>query len=494
MSVTLILIAIILYFSALVGISYFTSRGAGTESYFTGDKVSPWYAVAFGMIGDSLSGVTFISVPGLVGVSGFSYFQLVLGYFVGYFVISYVLLPLYYKLNLVSIYSYLGNRFGKNAEKTGSFYFLLSRTLGAAGRLYLAANVLQYFLFDELGIPFFASVAFLILLMLVYTLKGGIKTLVWTDTFQSVFLLLGVFLSVFAILKVLNFDVATIVNVSKSSDITKLFHWNILEKTFFLKQFFGGIFIAIAMTGLDQNMMQKNLSCHNLQSAQKNMVSFSFVMLVVNFVFLSLGALLYAYADLKEIQLPRNESGVILTDSVFPTLAMRHLGTLAGLAFVIGLTAATFSSADSVLTTLTTSFYYDFLGLNKKMNIPDKRKSQLRHQIHATFAVILLICIIAFRFLNDKAIVDAILTIAGYTYGPLLGLFAFGIFTKRIVKDNVIPFISLIPPIICYLLNTLSNQLLYGYKIGHELLLINGILMFTILFLSSTSFKVNSDK
>ncbi len=485
MSPFFILSAIGVYFLFLVAISIYTGRNANNNSYFTGNNASPWLAVAFGMIGDSLSGVTFISVPGTVGLAKFAYLQLVLGYLAGYFVIAYVLLPIYYKMGLTSIYTYLETRFGGNAEKTGSFFFILSRTLGAAGRLFLAAGVLQKFVFDGLGIPFFASVAFIIALMLVYTAKGGIKTLVWTDTFQSLFLLAGVILSIVAISSNLNLDLIGMVKTVKNSPLSETFFWDINEKNYFWKQFIGGFFIAIAMTGLDQNMMQKNLSCRSLGEAQKNIVSFSFVMVLVNVFFLSLGVLLYVYIDTAHIAVPTASDGKIITDSLFPTLALNNLGNLAGLAFIIGLTAATFSSADSVLTTLTTSFYYDFLHLQKNKTMAESSKSLIRNIVHIGFAVILLLCIIVFSMMNDKAIIDTILMLAGYTYGPLLGLFAFGIMTKRKANDKYIPLLAIIPPAACYWFSQNSVSLLGGYKVGHELLMINGLLMFGLLWLMS---------
>jgi Na+/proline symporter len=490
MSPLLILSAIGIYFLILVGISIFTSRNSTNTSYFTGNNASPWLAVAFGMIGDSLSGVTFISVPGTVGVAKFAYLQLVLGYLAGYFVIAFVLLPLYYRLNLTSIYTYLGSRFGPRAEKTGSFFFILSRTLGAAGRLFLAAGVLQTFVFNALGIPFYLSVAVIIGLMLIYTAKGGIKTLVWTDTFQSLFLLAGVILSIVAISTSLDLNFSAMVATVVKSPLSETFFWNINEKSYFWKQFIGGFFIAIAMTGLDQNMMQKNLSCKSLGEAQKNIVSFSFVMVLVNVFFLSLGVLLYTFMDASHIQVPTSAEGKIITDSLFPTLALNHLGHLAGLAFIIGLTAATFSSADSVLTTLTTSFYYDFLNLQKNTKMSEQNKTHIRNAIHIGFALLLLICIILFSLMNNKAIIDTILTLAGYTYGPLLGLFAFGIMTIRKAPDKFIPLLALIPPLICYGFSQYSDQWLGGYKVGNELLLLNGLLMFLLLWLISIKPKV----
>jgi len=464
-----------------------TGKGAGSEGFFIGAKKSPWYAVAFGMIGDSLSGVTFISVPGAVGTSQFSYLQLVFGYFFGYLVISEILLPLYYRLNLTSIYSYLNQRFGTWSEKTGSFFFLLSRTMGAAARLYLTAGVVQLFVFDQFGIPFWLSVSIIIILILIYTYRGGIKTLVWTDTFQSLALLAGVLLSIGFIAHQLQFGWADLFSTVKNSELSKTFFWEWQAKSFFPKQFLGGMFIAIAMTGLDQNMMQKNLSCRTLEDAQKNIRWFSLVVVIVNIFFLSLGVLLYTYANAEDIYLPVDGSGKPVTDHLFPMLALQHLGALAGLFFIVGLTAATFSSADSVLTTLTTSFYIDFLHADTNTKISEQQKTRLRHIIMISFAAILLIVILLFKLLNNQAIIDTVLKVAGYTYGPLLGLYAFGYLTQRRVRDNFVPLICVVAPALCYLLDMYSSRLFSGYKIGNEILILNGLLTFAGLWLISYS-------
>jgi SSS family transporter len=488
MSSATMLIILISYFLLLLLISWYTSKGAGEAEYFLGNKKSPWYAVAFGMIGDSLSGVTFISVPGAVGGQQFSYLQLVFGYFFGYIVITQILLPLYYKLNLTSIYSYLQQRFGDYSEKTGSFFFLLSRTLGAAGRLYLAAAVIQIFIFDGLGVPFEISVAVIIVLILLYTLRGGIKTLVWTDVFQSSMLLLGVVLSIMAISQALNLNFSEMVSKVYNSAYTETFFWDWKEKSFFPKQFIGGMFIAIAMTGLDQNMMQKNLSCPNLKDAQKNIRWFSAVLIFVNLFFLALGALLYIYCAEKGVSIPTLANGKPNTDYLFPMLALEHLGLFAAVVFMIGLTAATFSSADSVLTTLTTSVYVDVLHADKKTEMDEKKRKRLRHIIHIGFAVILLIVILVFKAMNNDAIINTILAIAGYTYGPLLGLFSFGLFTKKVVNDKLVPIVCLIAPAICYILSMNSEKWLGGYKFGFELLLLNGMLTYLgMIFISRQS-------
>ena len=477
MSPLLIISCIGLYFGGLLLIAYLTSKNSTAESYFSGNHTSPWYAVAFGMIGDSLSGVTYISVPGKVGGANFSYLQLVLGYFVGYFIISKVLLPIYYKMNLVSIYTYLETRFGRHTQKTGAFFFILSRILGASGRLYLAAGVIQFFVFDQIKsvhVPFWLSVSVILVLMLLYTYKGGIKTLVWTDTFQSLFLVLGVVVSIAIIIDKMDIGFGQAITNIASSDYSKTFFWDWHKPNFFVKEFIGGIFIAVAMTGLDQNMMQKNLSCKSLADAQKNIFWFSIVMVIVNIFFLSLGVLLYQYYAHAAIDLPMNaETGKIITDKVFPNLALNHLGMFAGLIFIIGLTAATFSSADSVLTTLTTSTYIDMLEYDRNTTLTDEQKSKRRTYIHIGFAVILWLVIIVFDILNKRAIIDTILMLAGYTYGPLLGLFAIGLFTKQLLNDKLVPVVCVVAPIITYILANYVVKTMTTYEIGNELILIN---------------------
>lgn len=496
MSPTIILTVLFCYFALLVAISVYTSRNASEGAYFLGNKTSPWYVVALGMIGDSLSGITFISVPGAVVNEGshFFYLQLVLGYFFGYMVIANVLLPLYYKMNLTSIYAYLGKRFGDFSEKTGAFYFIISRLAGAGGRLFISAGVIHLFVIEPINpeIPFGATVSIIIVLMLVYTLKGGIKTLVWTDVLQSSFLLLGVILSIAALCSGLDYGLSDMIGSVSSSEMSEVFSWDWQPKSFFPKQFFGGMLIAIAMTGLDQNMMQKNLSCRNLPDAQKNIRWFSVIVIVVNIFFLSLGVLLYQYAESKGISLPM-KGDKIDTDKVFPLLALNSFGLFAGLAFIIGLTASTFSSADSVLTTLTTSFYFDILKLDKKTvngksSASDEKiesetiKRKYRHIIHIGFAFLLLITIFLFDALNDDAMINTILNIANYTYGPLLGLFALGIFTKRKIKDKLVPFICILSPVLCYFLNINSKDWLGGYEFGFELLGINALIVFGLLY------------
>jgi SSS family transporter len=491
MTPSLIITAILAYFGVLLLIAALTSRGAGNDAYFLGNKKSPWIVVAFGMIGDSLSGVTFISLPGTVQGAQFSYMQLVLGYLLGYAIIAQVLLPLYYKLNLTSIYSYLNGRFGTWSQKTGSFYFLISRIIGAALRLYLAAGVLQLFVSDHYGIPFGYTVAIIIALMLIYTYRGGIKTLVWTDSLQSGLLLLGVILSIAAILSEMDWGIGDAVEAISNSELSKFYFNDWREPNYFWKQFFSGAFIAVVMTGLDQNMMQKNLSMPRLKDAQKNLYWFSGVLVIVNLLFVCLGALLYIYATQKGIVLPVDPgTGKVVTDKVFPFLALNHLGTFAAVTFIVGLTAATFSSADSVLTTLTTSFCVDFLGMegageHKSSQQEENTKIRTRHYVHIGFAVVLLIAILLCVYIPKTSVLDTIFTVAAFTYGPLLGLFTFGLFTKRGVNDPVVPMVSIISVLLCYVLKFHSATLLGGYKFGYELLLFNGLFTFIGLLIIS---------
>ena len=428
--------------------------------------------VAYGMIGASLSGVTFMSVPGWVGDTQFSYMMVVLGYLFGYFVIATVLMPLYYRLNLTSIYSYLDGRFGFWSYKTGAFFFLVSRTIGASFRMFLVVNVLQVFVFDAWGVPFTVTTLIFIILILLYTFKGGIKTIIWTDTVQTTFMLAALVLTIYLITKNLGMDFSQMFNTVWDSEYSKMAFGDWHDKRFYLKQLLSGAFIAIVMTGLDQEMMQKNLSCRTLKDAQKNMFSFSLVLVLVNFLFLFLGAALYIFTTSKGIDLPER------TDDLFPMVAINYLGPVAGIVFIIGLISAAYPSADGALTSLTTSFSIDFLGLNKNEKLTEKQKEKTRYLVHAGFALLLLSVIVVFRAINDRAVIDKLFTIAGYTYGPLLGLYAFGLFTRWKVKDKWVPVIALISPVLCYFLSVYDQMLLNNYNFGFELLIINGIFMF----------------
>lgn len=485
MTSNLILICVIVYSVLLFGVTWFTSRGADNESFFVGNRSSKWYLVAYGMIGASLSGVTFISVPGAVGIAQFSYLQVVLGYLLGYLVITFILLPLYYRLNLTSIYSYLLERFGNYSYKTGSLFFIFSRVVGAAFRLYIVVNVLQVFVFDALGVPFFVTVSIFIALILLYTYQGGVKTIVYTDTLQTTFMLLSVVLSVVFIMNQLHLGVGEVYNRIAESNYSQVIFKDWQLKSFFPKQFFGGMFIAIAMTGLDQEMMQKNISCKTLGDAQKNVLSFTFVLLLVNILFLILGALLYIYVNESHITLMTDASGKIISDNVFPTIALNHLGTLSGIFFIIGLISAAYPSADGALTALTSVFCIDFLGLKDDQSKTEEKKTKIRHTVHLTFAAILLLVIVIFKLINNDAVINNLFTWAGYTYGPLLGLYSFGLFTKKQVHDKWVPLICILSPVICILLSDHSVALFNGYKFGFEMLIVNGVFTFIGLLMIS---------
>ncbi len=471
MNPTLILLIFLAYTALLFVVTWLTARKANNQSFYIGNRVSPWFVVAYGMIGASLSGVTFMSVPGWVKDTQFSYMLVVFGYLFGYLVIATVLLPLYYRLRLTSIYTYLEQRFGHFSYKTGAAFFILSRVLGASLRMFLVINVLQLFVFDAWNIPFWVNVLIFILLIIIYTLKGGIRTIVWTDTLQTTFMLLAVVLSVIYISRALGEPVLKLAGSVWQSPMSTMFITDWHSERFFLKQFLSGMFITISMTGLDQEMMQKNLSCRNLREAQKNMFTFSGITVLVNFLFLILGAFLLLYAQSRNIS-------VAMSDDLFPTIAFNYLGPVAGIVFLIGLISAAFPSADGALTSLTTSVSIDLLGLEKKEHLTEKAKTRTRYAVHITIAAIFFICVLIFRVLNDRAIIDKLFTIAGYTYGPLLGMYTFGLFTRRSVRDRVTPLIAILSPVICYLLSTYSEVLFNGYKFGFELLLVNGFITF----------------
>ncbi len=474
----IILFVLLAYFLTLLGISYFSSRNADSQAFFSGNKQSPWYLVAFGMIGTSLSGVTFISVPGSVGANGWTYYQLVIGFFLGYFVVAYVLLPLYYKYNLTSIYTYLNHRLGFSAYQWGAGYFILSRTLGATVRLYLVINVMQTFVFEEIGIPFWLTTLVIMLMIIAYTFKGGVKTIVWTDTLQTLFMLLALVVCIFAIQDSLNLNWSTIWGKLEAEGMTKLWETDVNKKSYFLKHVLGGAFMTIAMTGLDQEMMQKNISVKSLKDAQKNMVTFSLVLLVVNALFMFLGGLLFLYA--------KQNNWEFAPDDVFPSIVQLHLSKGIFLIFIIGLISALFPSVDGAITALTASFCIDILGFERNKNRNEEDKIKLRKIIHLSFAAIFIILVFIFKAVDSKTIVDLIFLIAGYTYGPLLGLFSFGIITKRSLKKNIVPIVCIAAPLMCYLLEK-NTALLFGpdYKIGYEMLIINGSITFLLLYIFS---------
>ena len=479
------MIIFIAYTLLILLVAHLTSRKTSNNTFFTGNKKSPWFVVAYGMIGASLSGVTFMSVPGGVYSGQFTYFGIVLGYVIGYAVIAFLLLPLYYKLNLTSIYSYLEIKFGKSSEKTGALLFIISRLVGSAIRMYLVVFVLYEFVFKAWGIPFYVPALIFIALILVYTFKGGIKTVVWTDTLQTTFLLLAALMTVVIILKSLNISFSELMSISTERGYTKLFETDWSHGKFYVKQILSGAFITITMTGLDQDMMQKNLTCKSLRDAQKNVLTSSFFFVIVNILFMSLGAALIYYAQETGLQLPTNESGVVVNDKIFPTVAF-SLDKLTSIIFMIGLIAAGYSSADGTLTALTTTFCFDFLHFDKNENITEEQKIRYRKIIHIGFALIYLLVIIMFRPFHNESLIDKIFEIAGYTYGPLLGLYSFGLFVKnRKPNDKYVPFIAISSPIISYVLNLYSKDIFFGYQFGFEILIVNGLITFLALLLIS---------
>jgi len=486
MSTNAIIILILAYFCVLILISYFTGKEDSNDAFFKANKSAPWYLVAFGMIGASLSGVTFISVPGAVETKQFGYFQVVMGYFFGYLIIAYVLLPLYYKMNLTSIYTYLKERFGTVSYKTGSIAFLISRTVGAAFRLFLVAKVLQLLVFDSFNIPFPITVIITIALIWLYTFKGGIKTIIFTDTLQTLFMLVSVVITIIFLASALDLhSISEIYTSINKSTLSKTFFFDDVNNAqYFWKSFLAGIFITITMTGLDQDMMQKNLTCKNLKDAQKNMISFSVILVFVNILFLALGVLLTQYAEQHGITAKK--------DDLFPAIAMLpNIGFVTSAFFLLGLMAAAYSSADSALTALTTSFCIDIIELDNK---PKDSQKRVRKQVHVLFSLILVVVIIIFDALfTEVSVIWELFKAAGYTYGPLLGLFAFGILTKKQLKDRYVWIIAIIAPIISYVINMYSVKLLGGYQIGFEILIVNGLLTFIGLYFISKKRKLSTD-
>lgn len=497
MSPALLFTFVIGYFLILLGVAYYTSRNATNDSFFIGNKSSNWMLVSFGMIGTSLSGVTFVSVPGTVGdfagdqFKAFTYFQVVIGYIFGYMVIAYVLIPLFYRLNLTSIYNYLEHRFGRISYKTGALFFLISRTVGATARLYLVINVLQIFILDAMGVPFIVTAIVILLMILLYTFEGGVKTIVYTDTLQTTFMLMGLIVCVIYILNQLDLSLGGALQSLSEKGYTRIFDTDVNSRSFFLKNIIGGAFIAIAMTGLDQEMMQKNISVRTVKDSQKNIMSFTAVMTVVNFIFLLLGGLLYLFMLNKGAVYENNqfvlEGRNIIGDDLFPSVAMGYLPDAVSIIFIIALISALFPSADGALTALTSSFCIDMLGLKRREELTEKERKRMRMIVHLTFTVVFMLCILVFKWINNKSIINIILDLAGYTYGPLLGLFSFGILTKRRLTDSLkVTFVCLLAPVLCYLLSVNAASWFGGYRIGFELLLINGLLTFAGLYLLSS--------
>jgi len=471
MSSILLVSVIVAYFILLFIISYLTGKNDSNETFFLGNRNSPWYIIAYGMIGTTLSGITFISVPGWVEVSQFSYLQMVFGFFVGYIVVARVLLPLYYRLELTSIYTYLRDRFGYYSYKTGSSFFLLSRTIGASFRLFLIASVLQFAVFDSWSIPFYITVIITISLIWLYTYRSGMKTIIWTDTLQTTFMLATVFIISYTLIDRLNIEFSGVFELINKSDYSKVFFfddWS--DKKYFFKQFFSGVFMAIVMTGLDQDQMQKNLSCKNIKDAQKNMLVFSSILIFVDLIFLCLGALLYIYSDTFSLIIPNN------ADMLFPSIALNSgLPSYVGILFIVGIIAAAYSSADSALTSLTTSFCVDILEFEKQ---DPSQQVKTRKNIHLLMSIILLCVILFFNMINDQSVIKSLFTVAGYTYGPLLGMYAFGLFTKIKVNDKWVPLVAILSPVFCFVI-----QLYFSF--GFELLILNGLITFVGLFIIS---------
>ncbi len=489
MSPTLLFTVVIAYFAVLLAVAWRTSRHANNDSFFIGNRNSSWLLVAFGMIGTSLSGVTFVSVPGTVGdfsgdqFKGFTYFAVVLGYLLGYLVIAFVLIPLYYRLNLTSIYDYLQQRLGRFSYKTGALFFILSRTVGATARLYLVINVLQVFILDRMGIPFMVTALVILIMILLYTFEGGVKTIVYTDTLQTTFMLLGLVVCIFYIKGQLHLQLGELISRLNEHGYTRMFNADVKSKGFFLKSMVGGAFIAIAMTGLDQEMMQKNISVKTMRDSQKNILSFTAVLVFVNFLFLLLGALLYLFMLDKGAQYQGHQfisNGInVIGDDLFPGVAVTHLPQLVSIIFIIGLVSALFPSADGALTALTSSFCIDMLGIKRNQKLTEGSRKTIRMSVHLTFTLIFLACILVFKQINNKSIINIILDLAGYTYGPLLGLFTFGILTKRQLRDGpLVTLICIAAPAMCYFLSREAGNWLGGYQIGIEMLLINGFFTF----------------
>ncbi len=501
MSPTLLFTFVFGYFFILLAVAWYTSRNSNNETFFIGNRSSNWMLVAFGMIGTSLSGVTFVSVPGTVGIGGFGYFQIVIGYFLGYFAIAFILLPTYYHMKLTSIYSYLLQRFGFTAYKTGALFFIISRTLGATARLYLVINVLQIFILDEMHVPFWLTTFVILLMILLYTFKGGVKTIVFTDTLQTSFMLIGLLVCLTYIMNQLNLSFSETWTALKTHNYNAFFNIDYKSSGYFLKSVIGGAFITIAMTGLDQEMMQKNISVNNLRNSKKNMITLSILQAVVVFIFLVLGGLLYLFAIDKggafeqvtvngkpQMQFLLDNKN-ILGDNIFPQIAFNYLPPIIGIIFILGLISALFPSADGALTALTSSFCIDIIGLNRNESWNENKKKNIRMTVHMTFAVIFFLCVAIFKWVDNKSIIDIILKLAGYTYGPLLGLFTFGIFTKRRLPESAaVPVICLVAPAICYFISENAANWFNGFQIGIELLILNGLLTFIgLLFISKKS-------
>ncbi|MCK7557123.1 sodium:solute symporter [Chitinophaga sedimenti] len=477
MSPVLLFSLVIVYFLLLLVVAWFTSRNANNDSFFIGNRGSNWMLVAFGMIGTSLSGVTFVSVPGTVGIESFSYFQIIIGNLIGYAVVAYVLLPVYYRMNLTSIYNYLQNRLGFASYKAGASFFILSRILGATARLYLVVNILHATILQNFNLPFWVGALVILLMILLYTFEGGVKTIVWTDTLQTACMLIGLLVCVWYILNNLDLSLVEGAKALSEKGYSNIFVTDPSSKFFFLKQIVAGAFISITMTGMDQEMMQKNISVKTLKDSQKNMMTFAVIFMGVVLLFLFLGGLLHLFAEARGIEAKG--------DALFPTIALQYMPGAVSIIFIIALISALFPSADGAITALTSSFCIDILGIQRNPNLSEKQKKTTRQIVHLSFAVLFLLFVMVFKWMNNPSMIGLILKIAGYTYGPLLGLFAFGILTKRVVNDKLVPVIVVVAPILCFVLDKYQKQLFGDFQIGLELLFINGLITFLGLMLIS---------
>ena len=477
MSPTLLLSFVIGYFILLLIVAWHTSKNSNNESFFIGNKNSNWMLVAFGMIGTSLSGVTFVSVPGGVGKESFAYFQIAIGYLIGYFVVAYVLLPLYYRLNLTSIYNYLSGRLGVKSYKTGASFFILSRTLGATARLYLVVKILQDAILSQLGVPFWVTTLIILIMILIYTYEGGVKTIVFTDTLQTTFMLTGLVVCVLYILNTMNLNLFSALDAMKDEGYSKVFFTEPESKLFFVKQILAGAFITITMTGMDQEMMQKTISVKRLGDSQKNIITLSIILVSVLLLFLFLGGLLHLYGT---------QQGVTVTgDKLFPELALHHMPPIVSVIFIIALISALFPSADGAITALTSSICIDIIGMQRRTDMDEAAKKKLRQRVHLMVAFVFLLFVLVFYKVNNPSMIGVILKVAAYTYGPLLGLFTFGIITKRSVHDNLVPLVCIAAPLICFFVDKFQNELFGGLQIGSELFLLNGFLTFVGLLIIS---------
>ena len=484
MSPALLFAILIGYFALLLGVAWATSRNANNDSFFIGNKSSNWMLVAFGMVGTTLSGVTFVSVPGAVGVDGFGYAQIVIGYVIGYIAVAYLLLPLYYRLQLTSIYHYLDVRLGRRAYQSGAGFFIVSRLLGATARLYLVVNILQAIILDSLGVPFWLSTLVVLGMILLYTYKGGVKTIVWTDTLQTSAMLFGLFACVWILLGELNMSVPESLNQMQSQGLARIFTHDPDSPNFWLKQIVAGALITITMTGMDQEMMQKTISVKTLKDSQKNMLTLTAVLVVVLLSFLFLGGLLYLYAP---------SAGVTASgDKIFPAVVMGHLPAALPVVFLIALISALFPSADGAITALTSSTCIDLLGIKRRTDLTEAGKESLRRRVHLGFAALFLLLVLGFKAADNPSMIGVILKLAAYTYGPLLGLFAFGMLTRRTLTDRLVPYITIGAPILCALLEYNQEHLLGSYRLGLELLMVNGILVFAGLFAISQKDKAGT--